>query len=88
MSKLNKRRKKDDEEYNPNSVQNHMNEVERLYKLHMKKFNVVCDMKDPSTLEKYQKLRIKMRERDEYVPYYNLFEKLSYPYSEYFHKVC
>jgi len=83
INKVVRRRKKDDEEYNPNSIANHIDEVARLYKLHTKKFNVIMDMKNPETHEKYKSLRIKIRHRDESVPFYALFEKLDYPYLEY-----
>jgi hypothetical protein len=88
LNKVVRRRRKDEEEYNVNSLANHINEVEKLYKLHTKKFNVIMDMKNAETNEKYQSSRIKMRERDESVPYYALFEKLEYPYADYFKKVA
>ena len=50
----------------------------------MKKFTVVSDMIDPDNYPKYKEQRIKIRERDTSVPFYNLFEKLDYPYKDYY----
>ena len=77
-----KKKRTDEDTYDPESVQALVEDVEGLYKLHMKKFNIIYDMVDPDNRQKYADLRIKHRERDENVPYFALFEQLHYPYRE------
>lgn len=81
MSKMRKA-KRDEDEFSQASINELISQVEYLYKLHMKKFTVVSDMIDPTSEQKYKELRIKIRERDTTVPFYNLFEKLLYPYED------
>jgi len=69
--------------YNLKSLESLMDEVEKLFKLHMKKFNIISEMKDPQTHYKYNTLRIKVRERDEEVPYYALFDQLAYNFRDF-----
>jgi len=65
------------------SVENHIKTVEDLYKLHMKKFNIVIDMMDPDNKQRYDDMRIKIRGRDENVPYFALYEQLVYNFREF-----
>lgn len=53
----------------------------------MKKFNIVIDMMDADNKPKYNDMRIKIRDRDENIPFFALFEQLNYPYREYQAKV-
>jgi len=83
QSKLFTKKGKDEKTYNLKSLEGLMEEVEKLWKLHMKKFNIISDMKDPQTHYKYNTLRIKIRERDEVVPYFALFDQLVYNFRDF-----
>jgi len=81
------RKRNQEEHFNAESIEGHLNTVSDLYKLHMKKFNIVIDMMDSDNKPKYENLRVKIRDRDENVPYFALYEQLTYPYKEYQSKV-
>lgn len=88
VTKVIKRKTKEgDEDYNMNKLADLMNDVENLYKLHMKKYNVIVDMKDPDVHPLYAEKRIKIRNNDRKIPYYNLFEKLKYMFDDVVKKV-
>jgi len=81
-NKLQNKKGKEEKQFNFRSLEKNVEEIENLFKLHMKKFNIIIEMKDPQTHYKFNTLRIKIRERDERVPYYALFDQLSYPYRD------
>jgi len=83
QNKLFTKKGKDEKMYNLKSLESLMDEVEKLFKLHMKKFNIISEMKDPQTHYKFNTLRIKIRERDEEVPYYALFDQLAYNFRDF-----
>lgn len=87
MSKIARKKKKDQEDYKQTSINNLLETVEHLYKLHLKKYIVICDMKDPETQKFYDDKRIKIRETDEEVPYFNLYEKIDINIANIFQKV-
>lgn len=68
--------------YNAKSREEYIADIEKLYKLHSKKFNVIVEMQDPMNHYKFQALRIKIKTKNNQVPYYALFEQLTYPYRE------